>query len=125
MRAKDIMTRTVVTVHSDDPIHHAAVLMTDCKVTSLPVLDEDDRVIGIISESDVIRDRLPSDPRSHVRVDPECGAVPGRLRRRKRAVAGAGRGRRRDDPRPLRRRREEIVQLLARSVPGVIRVHTT
>jgi CBS domain-containing protein len=71
MRAREIMTRTVLTVHGDDPIHHAATLMTDAKVTSLPVLDEDDRVIGIISEADIIRDRMPSDPRSHLRVDVE------------------------------------------------------
>jgi CBS domain-containing protein len=79
MRAKDIMTTTVVTVHSDDPIHHAATLMTDRKVTSLPVLDEDDRVIGIISEADIIRDRMPSDPRSHLRVDPEQQPDPSQL----------------------------------------------
>lgn len=71
MRAKDIMTRTVTAVHSDSTIRHAAALMTEAKVTSLPVLDEDDRVIGILSEADIIRDRMPSDPRSHLRVNVE------------------------------------------------------
>ena len=33
----------------------------------MPVLDEDDHVVGIVSEADLIRDRMPSDPRSHLR----------------------------------------------------------
>lgn len=67
MRAKDIMTTKVMSVHADDTVHWAVALMTDTRVTSLPVLDDEDRVIGIISESDVIRDRMPTDARSHMR----------------------------------------------------------
>jgi CBS domain-containing protein len=70
MRAGEIMTRSVLTVHPDTPIQQAAALMAEHGITSLPVLDEDDRVIGIVSEADLIRDRMPHDPRSHLRLDP-------------------------------------------------------
>jgi CBS domain-containing protein len=71
MRAKDIMTTKVVSVHANDTVHRAVALMTDTQVASLPVLDDEDRVIGIISESDIIRDRMPTDARSHMRLVPE------------------------------------------------------
>lgn len=67
MQARDVMTRSVITVRGRDSIHRSAELMTTHRVTSLPVLDDDDRVVGIVSEADVIRDRMPSDPRSHLR----------------------------------------------------------
>ncbi len=66
MRASDIMTQPVVTVHTDTPIHQAAELLTDHGIISLPVLDEDHQVVGIVSEADLIRDRMPHDPRSHM-----------------------------------------------------------
>jgi CBS domain-containing protein len=67
MRARDIMSRSVVTVRTDTPIQRAAALLTEHGITSLPVLDEDDRVVGILSEVDLIRNRMPHDPRSHLR----------------------------------------------------------
>ena len=67
MQARDVMTRNVITVQGRHTVRHAAELMTTNNVTSLPVLDEDDRVVGIVSEADLIRDRMPADPRSHLR----------------------------------------------------------
>jgi CBS domain-containing protein len=67
MRARDIMTRQVVTVRTDTPARKAAALLSENGITSLPVLDDDDRVVGIVSELDLIRDRMPHDPRSHLR----------------------------------------------------------
>jgi CBS-domain-containing membrane protein len=67
MRARDIMTRSVISVRTDTPVQRAAALLTEAGITSLPVLDEDDRVVGILSEVDLIRDRMPHDPRSHLR----------------------------------------------------------
>lgn len=79
MRAQEIMTRSVVTVHASTTIQQAAALMTGHGVTSLPVLDDDERVIGIVSEADLIRDRMPQDPRSHLRRDPQGQRDPARL----------------------------------------------
>jgi CBS domain-containing protein len=68
MKANEIMTTDVVTVGPDTSVRAAAATMADHRVTSLPVVDEDGRLIGIVSEVDLIRDRLPRDPRSHLAV---------------------------------------------------------
>jgi CBS domain-containing protein len=67
MRASDMMTRSVVTVRADTPVEHAAALVAKHGITSLPVLDELGDVVGIVSEADLIRQRMPHDPRSHLR----------------------------------------------------------
>lgn len=67
MRADEVMTRAVVTVHADDSVQHAAALLTGHGITSVPVLDADGGVIGIVSEIDLIRNRMPHDRRSHLR----------------------------------------------------------
>ena len=70
MKAHELMTREVVTARPDTPVREAAALMAQHHVTSLPVLDDDGRLIGIVSEIDLVRDRLPRDPRSHLRPGP-------------------------------------------------------
>lgn len=69
MKASEIMTTEVLTVRPDTPVRAAAAMMAVHRVTSLPVVDEDGRLIGIVSEVDLIRDRLPRDPRSHLALD--------------------------------------------------------
>ena len=66
MRASDIMTRSVINVRPDTSIEHAAALVSGHHITSLPVLDEQGEVVGIVSEGDLIRQRMPHDPRSHM-----------------------------------------------------------
>ncbi|KAA2261842.1 CBS domain-containing protein [Solihabitans fulvus] len=60
MRARDIMTRPVVCVRPDSTLTHAAVLLHDNGFAALPVVDADQRVVGIIGETDVIARRLRS-----------------------------------------------------------------
>ncbi|MEP7179068.1 MAG: CBS domain-containing protein [Pseudonocardiales bacterium] len=79
MKAREIMTRDVATVHTATSVRHAAELLTERGVTSLPVLDDDDRVVGIVSEVDLIRDRMPHDPRSHLRPEAHEQPDPARL----------------------------------------------
>lgn len=52
MLAKDIMTRKVKTIHSTNSIRTAIELMIDQSVSGLPVVDEDDVLIGMITEGD-------------------------------------------------------------------------
>jgi CBS domain-containing protein len=66
MRASEIMTTVVVTVGPDTSVRAAAAAMAEHRVTSVPVVDEDGCLVGIVSEVDLIRDRLPQDPRSHL-----------------------------------------------------------
>src|ERR1700722_9713746 len=79
MRAREIMTRCVATVRPETPVRQAAAIITKHGVTSLPVLDDNDRVIGIVSEGDLIRDRMPRDLRRHLRPEPPDKADPSRF----------------------------------------------
>jgi len=63
MQARDIMTRTVVTVTATTTIHDAAMLLTSNGFTALPVVDDDGALIGLLTEVDILRDRFPHDPR--------------------------------------------------------------
>jgi acetoin utilization protein AcuB len=50
-----LMTREVVTISPDALIVDAAELMTGNKIAGLPVVDEAGSVIGIVTESDLLR----------------------------------------------------------------------
>jgi CBS domain-containing protein len=50
-----LMTRKVSTITPDALIVYAAELMTDRKVAGLPVVDPDGSVIGIITETDLLK----------------------------------------------------------------------
>src|SRR6516225_7006292 len=50
------MTRRVVTVTPDTPILVAAKLMLENHISGLPVVDASARVVGIISETDLLRE---------------------------------------------------------------------
>jgi CBS domain-containing protein len=55
MKVKDFMRHEVVTVTPDSSILDAARLMLDHKISGLPVVDGLGRVVGIISEHDLLR----------------------------------------------------------------------
>src|SRR5579859_2749457 len=57
MMVKDFMTHQVVTVTPETSIVDAARLMLDHKISGLPVVTDDGRVVGIISEHDLLRGR--------------------------------------------------------------------
>lgn len=52
---EDVYTRAVVTVAADDDVTVAVELMTTTGAKSLPVVDHDHRLVGVISRSDIIR----------------------------------------------------------------------
>ena len=54
-RVDEIMTRNVLTVTPDTFVEDAARLMVDNKVGGLPVVDGDNHVVGVITETDVFR----------------------------------------------------------------------
>jgi CBS domain-containing protein len=53
LKLKEIMTRDPVTIEPDATIGEAARLMLENKVSGLPVVDSDHKVIGVITESDI------------------------------------------------------------------------
>ena len=73
MRARDIMSSPVHTVRPTATVESAAELITAKAVTALPVVDTADRLVGMVSESDLLRHRVPADPTAHVRRLPDTG----------------------------------------------------
>ncbi len=72
VRAHEIMTRSVVTVQPDDTVERAAQLMSNNNCGALPVVDNSNRLIGIVTDRDLTikSTSLGQDPRQ-ARVD-EC-----------------------------------------------------
>jgi CBS domain-containing protein len=54
MKARDIMTKAVMTVSPDTPIRDVALLMTEKRISGVPVVDKTGKVIGIVSQSDLL-----------------------------------------------------------------------
>lgn len=61
MHARDIMTRSVVSVLPTATVAQAAGTLTYRGFTALPVVDETGALIGIVTEADLIRHRFSSD----------------------------------------------------------------
>lgn len=50
MKVQDILSGSTPTLHTGDTVEHALALLMEYRVRHLPVVDEDDRLVGIISE---------------------------------------------------------------------------
>jgi CBS domain-containing protein len=87
VRVEDFMTRRVVTITPDTTLLAAAKLMLEHRVGGLPVLDASARIIGIFSESDLLREESKGEdgsPWLHMIVGPDGEpAEPPRLDARK------------------------------------------
>ncbi|MGW3115701.1 CBS domain-containing protein [Streptomyces sp. NPDC001107] len=51
----EVMTREVVEARRETPFKDVARLLDEHRISGLPVVDHDDKVVGVISESDLIR----------------------------------------------------------------------
>lgn len=51
---REIMTRTVITVPASMPVKDVAQLLSERRITGLPVVDEAGAVVGVLSELDII-----------------------------------------------------------------------
>ena len=54
MKARDVMTRDVVTVTGATSVHEVARLMTERHISGVPVVSADGALLGIISQSDLL-----------------------------------------------------------------------
>jgi len=59
MQVKDTMCTDVKTCKADTPIKDIATIMCFNKISGLPVVDDDNNVIGIISEKDILCSMFP------------------------------------------------------------------
>ena len=55
MKAKDVMTSPVVSVEPDAPVLQAVRIMLQRHISGLPVVGKDGRLVGIVTEGDLLR----------------------------------------------------------------------
>lgn len=67
MIVRELMTTTPVTVGEEATLKAALVLLARHRLTCLPVVDTDDRVVGVVSEADLVREAVLCDPRLQLR----------------------------------------------------------
>ena len=66
MKAKDIMTRRVITVDADKPVKDVAKLLLERNISAVPVVDDANKVVGIVSEGDLVfRHEIGTDQPRH------------------------------------------------------------
>ncbi|MEY2225544.1 CBS domain-containing protein [Streptomyces sp. BF23-19] len=62
IKVGDLMTDEVVSVLTSTPFKDVAKLLAQHDISGLPVLDDDDRVLGVVSESDLIGRAVADQP---------------------------------------------------------------
>jgi CBS domain-containing protein len=77
LTVKDVMTTRVVTITKDASFRSMAAALRGYRVSAFPVLDDDGKVIGVVSEADMLaKEALESEPRGMP------GMIAGLLRRK-------------------------------------------
>ncbi|MGB6020998.1 MAG: CBS domain-containing protein [Ornithinimicrobium sp.] len=64
MLVRDVMTSPAYYLHSGTSFEGVITLLVDAKISSVPILDADDQVVGIVTEADVLRAGLQPDNRA-------------------------------------------------------------
>lgn len=78
MLVRELMTSPAITCGPQVRLKEAAGLLAGHHVTALPVVDAHGRLVGVLSEADVIARGVPPDPRAHERpTGPGPGPQPG------------------------------------------------
>jgi CBS domain-containing protein len=54
MLAKDVMTKDVITVRPEEKVNKVVQVLVDNKISGIPVVDENNHVVGIITEKDLM-----------------------------------------------------------------------
>ena len=55
VKVKDTMEKLVIKFHVDDKITDIAQILRENKISGAPIVDKDNKVIGIVSEGDIMR----------------------------------------------------------------------
>ena len=55
MKAADVMTKAVISIPSDGTVEEAVRVMLEHHVSALPVIDADGKLVGLVSEGDLMR----------------------------------------------------------------------
>ncbi|MFZ5453412.1 MAG: CBS domain-containing protein [Thermodesulfobacteriota bacterium] len=54
LTARDIMTTEVITTTPATPVSQVAALLDQHRISGVPVVDQEDRVVGVITQSDLV-----------------------------------------------------------------------
>ncbi|MFO7929064.1 MAG: CBS domain-containing protein [Candidatus Humimicrobiaceae bacterium] len=57
-KVEDIMTEEVITVKETTSVNEIANLMTEKNINRVPVVDEDKKLVGIITRSDIVKSMI-------------------------------------------------------------------
>ena len=79
MLVREIMTSPAFSVDEGEPLDTALRLMAERKVTALPVVRDGDRLVGVLSEIDLLRRAVEPDRRAHVLPVRESAPLPERV----------------------------------------------
>lgn len=53
VKVEDVMTRGIITCHADDDLQMALDAMSDHQLRRIPIVDHENRILGIIAQADV------------------------------------------------------------------------
>jgi len=91
MKVADVMTSDVITVQPRTSLKEVAAILADRRISGVPVVDEDGKIVGVVSEADILfKERGPSERKGILAVftDPIYGAG-GQLKLEARTAAEA------------------------------------
>lgn len=55
MKVKEVMTKSPIVLSGDDSLEKAAIIMLETRISGIPVTDSQGHLIGLLSETDVLR----------------------------------------------------------------------
>ncbi|MFI7469781.1 CBS domain-containing protein [Nonomuraea sp. NPDC049646] len=67
MLVREVMSGPAVTVRDTDPVRRAVRVLHGHDITAAPVVGDDGRLVGVVSELDLLRGEFEPDPRATVR----------------------------------------------------------
>ena len=62
MQVQDIMTKKVLTVRPETTVREVAEILVNHKISGVPVVEDDGRLVGIVSEGDLMSKELLPEP---------------------------------------------------------------
>jgi CBS domain-containing protein len=68
MLVREVMTSPAVTIGPGASLKQAVRLLDEHRISAIPVVDHTGRLVGVVSEADVLRESVPPDHRAHARL---------------------------------------------------------
>ena len=67
MLVRELMTSPATSLRVGSRVEEAIDLLADQHISAVPIVDDGDAVVGIVSEADILRARIVPDPRAQLR----------------------------------------------------------